>query len=236
MSTYIDMKINLDEACKELSQKLKKYPDRIHTVLVKILNETAKKGKVDLAEQARKVYDVKDEAFVKDIKQTRATKSNLTSVLYTKGKPIDLIRFNTAPVRYNPYNRPSFGVKANVLKGAPQKTLINSDGNKAFIVKMRSGHVAVAQRLTSYEKAHPKKKKSIKEVVNDFARSAASKNKERTDNKFKVLYGPSVPKMLGDVEKVYGVVRPELEKYMLEITKKQILRELKYQNYLKTKK
>lgn len=223
------MKINLDEACKELTQKLKKYPDRIHTVLVKILNETAKKGKVDLAEQARKVYDVKDEAFVKDIKQTRATKSNLTSVLYTKGKPIDLIRFNTAPVRYNPYNRPPFGVKANVLKGAPQKTLINSAGNKAFIVKMKSGHVAVAQRP-------PTQKKSIKEVVNDFARSAASKNKERTDNKFKVLYGPSVPKMLGDVEKVYGVVRPELEKYMLEITKKQILRELKYQNYLKTKK
>ena len=50
------------------------------------------------------------------------------------------------------------------------------------------------------------------------------------------LYGPSVPQMLGNVDKVYGVVKPDLQQYLLESTQKKIIEELQYQKFRDSKK
>lgn len=222
------MVVDVTEAVKEIQDKLKGFENRMPTVLAKAVNETARKARVDLAEQARKVYAVKDVAFEKQIKLKNATKNKATAILMVKSAHTDLNRFNATPVRYSPTNRPAYGVKVNVLNGNSQKELTRpSDGVKAFIVKYKSGHVGVAQRKVD-------SRSRLRKIMNSFARQMGLGKRE--DNKIKTLYGPTISQMLGNIDRVYGVVEPDLQSMLQEAVKHQIDRELHYQNFLKTSK
>lgn len=70
--------------------------------------------------------------------------------------------------------------KANVLKQGSSNRPLEIDGIKAFVAKFASGHVALAQR----------------------------RGKDRLP--IKTFYSSSIPNMIGDEKRVYGVVEPQM--------------------------
>jgi Prophage minor tail protein Z (GPZ). len=152
------------------------------------LNEVAKKARDMLAEKAQETYALKTNSFKKDMKIKRATKGNLEAVIKTKGGVLELRDFKASPSGYVPGRRKgSLGVKGKVLKSSSMKRL-DLGGNKAFIIRFKSGHISVAQRVPGKRmKSNPQK---------EFV---------------KKLLSPSIPKMIGNEKKVYGIVRPRIE-------------------------
>lgn len=73
-------------------------------------------------------------------------------------------------------------------------------GIKAFIVQFQSGHISVAQRRTK-------------------ARLPVKK-----------LFSTSIPKMIGDEKRVYGVLRPQIQSILNSKVQESIAKEIKRQN------
>ena len=170
---------------ERIELKLKNCRDKAPLALKNAVNATARDAKKDLANKAKETYAVKSPRFKKAIAQKNATKSKPTAILKITGKVNELADF-----KYKE-NEGANAARGKVLKSGGLKTLQKGD-LKAFITKFDSGHVAVAQRMTS-------------------ARLPVKK-----------LLSPSIPTMIGSEAKVYGVVKPNIQKNLQKNIQKQI--------------
>lgn len=94
----------------------------------------------------------------------------------------------TLPLKSFKFTKPKSGVKAQVLKDGGLKILVK-DGKKAFYNKIgnKNDHYGIAQRTGRPSNKDPKRE-AIKE-----------------------LFSNSIPKMLGNEKRVYGIVEPRIE-------------------------
>jgi len=180
-------KITIHAIEKKLNNVSSKAPD----VLKKAINETAKQARKQLAIEAQKTYVMKIGRFNKAMTVKNATKSHLEAVIGSTGSVTELKDFKVSPSRVQTGENKPIIVKAKGLRKNSMKKLQKGD-LKAFVIKFKSGHVSVAQRMT-------KKRLPVK-----------------------ILYSTSIPKMLGNEQKVFGVVEPDIYKKLQDNLNKYI--------------
>lgn len=192
-----------NDTLPEIERRLGSMSDQARPVLKRALNNTAKRARKMLAEEARKKYAVKQANFNKGMKIKNATNRKPDAIINVTGRPNELKGFKVSPSTYRTGNDRPDVVKAKVIKANPQKELIRPrDHVKAFIVKFKSGHVTLAQR---------RGKKSLP-----------------IDTKFSV----SNPQMVGS-KRVYQLLRPDIAAMLEAEIERQIDRQLRKGAYKK---
>ncbi len=174
----------------QIETRLGRMQNQAPSVLKNAINQTAKQARKDLASEAQKKYTIKNAGFNRAMRLKAASVSNMEAVITASGAPIPLKNFRVS--------KAGGRVRAQVLKSGGLKEL-EVGGRKAFVNNIaRKGqtrkrdtakggkgtqvkHMSVAQRLT--EKRLP-----IKE-----------------------LYSNSIPIMIGNEDRVYGVVKPHIQ-------------------------
>lgn len=195
------IEFGIDEvSLSRVRAKLLLFENQVPNVIKRALNATARDAKTTLAEKARETYAVKSPKFKKAIGQKNATASNLVATLKITGKATALSDFK--------YRRHSGGAsaKGKLYKDGSLKDLSLNDKLKAFVVKYHSGHVAVVRR----------------DPPNKYTNGISKRKGTGGDTtKLKEFYSPSIPRMIGNELKVYGIVKPKIQ----ESLKKHINRE-----------
>lgn len=199
MITY---QVDMDDLLK-IESVLKMTKDKSKMVLRGALNETAKDVRNLLADEAAKVYVMKRNKFFKHMVIDKAKVSNLVATVHSSGRVNELYDFKVSPYRFQPRNKPPHHkgkvVKQNAMKELILKPGTAGDQYKAFVVRYRSGHITIGQRVPGKRM----KSKPEKEFV-------------------KTLLSPSIPGMLGDEKRVYGIVAPKIEDILAEHVRTQI--------------
>ena len=184
------IEFGIDEvSLSRVRAKLLLFENQVPNVIKKALNATARDAKTTLAEKARETYAVKSPKFKKAIGQKNATASNLVATLKITGKATALSDFK--------YRRHSGGAsaKGKLYKDGSLKDLSLNDKLKAFVVKYHSGHVAVVRR----------------DPPNKYTNGISKRKGTGGDTtKLKEFYSPSIPRMIGNELKVYGIVKPKI--------------------------
>lgn len=186
---------------KRIERRLGEMGSRAPVVLKNAINQTAKQARKRLGTEAQKTYTVKNVGFNKAMKLKSATVSEMEAVIRAKGEPIPLKNFRTS--------KSGGAVKAQVLKSGSLKPLQKGE-LKAFVNNVaRKGQV---------RKKDTKKGKAGTQVTH----VAVAQRKGNARLPIKTLYSNSVPMMLGNEERVYGIVEPEIGKMLQENVEKQI--------------
>ena len=199
MITY---QVDMDDLLK-IESALNMTKDKSKLVLRGALNETAKEVRNLLADEAAKTYVMKRSKFLKHMAIDKAKVSNLEAIIHSSGRVNELYDFKVSPYKFQPHNKPAYH-KGQVMKQNGMGKLILKPGTardqyKAFVVRYQSGHITIGQRVPGKRM----KSKPEKEFV-------------------KTLLSPSIPGMLGNEEKVYGVVAPKIEDILAEHIRQQI--------------
>lgn len=183
---------------------------KLNSILKAAINRTARQVKSWLPEEVEDRYHIKRIGQVKKgLKMTGAKVSNPVAHIISSGHANDLYDFNVTSRRYNPSNRPVAGHKANVLRANSPVALMlkpnaSKDKYRAFVVKYKSEHVAIAQRIPGKKMKGNSKKEAIRN-----------------------LYSISTPAMLGYEKGVMAKVSPKTEALLASEVAKGIERYLK---------
>ena len=195
------IEFGIDEvSLSRVRAKLLLFENQVPNVIKKALNATARDAKTALADKARETYAVKSLRFKKAIRQKNATASNLVATLKITGKATALSDFK--------YRRHGGGASARgkLYKDGSLKDLSLNDKLKAFVVKYHSGHTAVVRR----------------DPPGRYTKGISERRRTGGDTtKLKEFYSPSIPRMIGNEAKVYGIVKPKIQ----ESLKKHLSRE-----------
>lgn len=183
---------------QRIELKLKDMKAKAPQALKNAVNATARDAKKDLADKAKETYAVKSPRFKKAIAQKNATASKPTATLIITGKANALSDF-----KYKS-NSGATGARGKLYKANALKSL-DAGSLKAFVVTFASGHVAVVRRDPPNQ---------YKDVV--------ARRKIGDTTKIKEFYSPSIPRMVGNEAKVYGIVKPNIEKNLQKNIQKQI--------------
>lgn len=149
----IDLQINTGNSSKEIARLLHGIPGDSRTILKNALNAAARQSLKMLKEDTKKKYDVKAAAFKKgkdgsNIQIKGAKKNNLDAVIMISSRKLELVKFKYSPLKQpDPKSLPEF-IRGRVLKTGSMKKLAKF-GNKAFLVKYKSGHLTIAARESS---------------------------------------------------------------------------------------
>lgn len=192
----------------EIEAALGMAKDKSKQVLKTAINNTAKETVNLLINTAKETYAIREKREIKKtLSLDKAKISNLTATITSKGRVNELYNFKVTPNIYVRGGGVPGGYKGKVVKSnAHGKKLIlkpGADGDeyKAFIVKYRSGHMTVGQRVLGKRmKSNPQK---------EFVKS---------------LLSPSVPKMLGNEQGVFGIVQPKMYNMLQRNIQSQIQR------------
>ena len=122
-------------------------------ILRAAINNSAKEVKKRLERDAAKRYAINQggQAAYRQInKIKKATIGNLAAIVEAKDGPIELFKYKVNDRTYYPggVGAPK-QIKAKALKKSPYKPLANP-GYKAFVVKYKSGHISVAERVVPH--------------------------------------------------------------------------------------
>lgn len=205
---------NIEQIEKRLGAMREKAPK----VLKLAVNDTARKAKSRLAAEAKKTYAVKVSGFNQDMKIKFATNSNHVATIRCQGRKIPLYKFAHrngrlgSEVYYNPttrrkqIGRGGIGASGKQLK---ESQFQQSDTAKLkwFIAKMSSGHTGIFQRNEGVKRGEGGKgSPEIKQIM-----------------------GPSIPEMIGNEKRVYGIVEPHIQSDLEAAVTRHIMRALKGQ-------
>lgn len=182
--------------------------DKSKMVLRTAINNTAKQTVNLLADEANRQYHITKGKVKKTITTKKATTRNMEAVI-TSAEPVnELFDFKVSPRTYIRGGGVPQGYKGNVRRDKSASKLILKPGSsgdqyKAFVVRYKSGHMTVGQRVPGKRmKSNPGK---------EFV---------------KTLLSPSTPNMLGYEQGVYGVVEPKMYDMLQQNIQTQIQRYL----------
>lgn len=182
--------------------------DKSKMVLRTAINNTAKQTVTLLSDEANRIYHIPKARVKKTISTKKATVGNLEAIITSKEPVNELYDFKVSPRTYIRGGGVPGGYKGNVRRDKPAKRLTLNPGAagdqyKAFVVRYKSGHITVGQRVPGKRM----KSKPAKEFV-------------------KSLLSPSTPNMLGYEQGVYGIVEPKMYDMLQQNIQTQIQRYL----------
>lgn len=182
--------------------------DKSKMVLRTAINNTAKQTVTLLVNEANKQYYIAKSKVRKTMSTKKATAGNLEAII-TSSEPVkELYDFKVNPRTYIRGGGVPGGYKGNVRRDKSASKLILRPGAigdkyRAFVVRYKSGHITVGQRVPG------------------------KRMKSKPDKEFvKTLLSPSTPNMLGYEQGVYGVVEPKMYDMLQQNIQAQILRYL----------
>lgn len=200
----IHFDVNMDDLV-EIEAALGMVKDKSKHVLRTAINNTAKQTVNLLVDEAKAQYLINKPTGVrKTMTLDKATIGRLYAVVRSNGKTSELYDFSVKPRAYTPKARPAGGHKGNVVRlnaaGQLEFGSITKSGrftnprdpHKAFVVMYSSGHVSVAQRVPGTKRGTP--------------RADHPEGEEAIKN----LRAVSIPKMLGNEQTVFGIVKPKV--------------------------
>lgn len=175
------------------------------------VNDTARKARSRLAKEAQKEYEVKGVGINKAVHIQFATTSSQTAVLRYTGKKIPLYQFKRrsgtlgSERYYNPtLHRIQTGKGG---RGASGKLLKNSSFQSDNGAKLK-WFIANMGKHTGI-----------------FQRTGVPRNQgSRGNPEVKEKMGKSIPEMIGDAKRVYGVVEPHIKSDLKEAVNHHVLR------------
>lgn len=191
INVSIDATDQLAEVERMLGDMKKKAPGTLRNAV----NATARKMRTQLHQQAKKVYVTKEYNYKNEMEIRKASISTLTARIRTSGERTALSKHKVSPERLaHGKGRPK-QYKAKVLR---QSTLtVMQDGDlKSFLVRFKSGHLALVQRNPKEEYDNPDERIKQYGLGADLSRIVEKRTL-------------SIAEMLGS-SKVYGVVEPEM--------------------------
>lgn len=155
------------------------------TVVQRAINNTIKQVSRDVGKQAKQKYIVSQPEVRKTLQITKATRRNLTGVVSSSDeKKPRLYGFRVLPkeVITQPEAKPE-AYAARIKKRVKEKELKGNSGrSKAFVARMRSGHIGIFQRMLGRKTANGKEKLAE-------------------------LYGMSIPDMVGSRDVAFEIQR-----------------------------
>lgn len=192
----------------KVERKLGRMKSEAPKALKNAINQTAKQARKDLASEAQKTYVVKTGGFNKAMKIKNASAGSLEATIKATGAPLPLKDFRIS--------KAGGQVKAQVLKSGSLKPLVK--GNiKAFVNN-------IARR------GQTRKRDTSKGAKGTNVRHLAVAQRLAGDRlPIKTFYGNSIPVMIGNEKRVYGVVRPSIEEHLQENVDKQVRKILEAQ-------
>lgn len=166
---YVEM-----EGLHELESDLGMLRDKSNIVLRGAINETAKTVNNEMVEGAHKKYIYKSKKA--DIKNAntvkKATVSKLESQISAVGPSNELLDFRVSPMVYIPGSRsgaPNWykarSIRSNPFQRIALRPNAAGDKYKAFIVRYKSGHFALAQRVPGEQMRSKPWKEAVKSLL-----------------------------------------------------------------------
>lgn len=183
------VRFEVDEiTLRDIERRLGLMRARAPFVFKNALNATARDARTDLWAKANATYAIKKGGFNKDMTLKQATTTTLESVLLTRGAPIEMIRFGVRNRAATP--------QVEILRGH-----LKSMGKRSFVnnVNPHGTHLAVAKYTGKAESKHSGK--------GSRKNSGYRKNRLGIEKKFSV----SSPQMIGNEQRVYGIVEPNIQ-------------------------
>lgn len=136
--------------------------DRMNDVLKKAINETASKGKRDIWKGVKRTYTLKG-FTAGDVKRKGYSVRHPGAVLTVTGPVLGILEnYETTP------NVDEDAAKARVFRSGALRSLeIHNSTSvyKAFVARMKSGHVGIFQRVPGKQMKSNPKKQAIKEIM-----------------------------------------------------------------------
>lgn len=173
-------------------------------VLREAINKTARDAQKKLIDRAREVYLYKKGLAKKDLVLTRATNTNLVAKLQASGAGTELYHFSAkGPVAWNETIPGAPATRGHAVRNTSMTSLVNQN-IKAFIARMPSGHTTIVRRSPDW----------------------MGKNSSLGERYLQTILTVSVPGMIGDEERVWNYVSPELGRTLNEEVTKAINRRL----------
>lgn len=166
---YVEM-----EGLHKIESDLGMLRDKSSLVLKGAINETAKTVNKEMVDGAYKKYvyrkkksDIKNANTVK-----KATVGRLQSKISAVGPVNELLDYRVSPMRYIPGSRsgaPNW-YRARVMRSQPFERMAlrpeaSGDKYKAFIVRYKSGHFALAQRVPGEQMKSKPWKEAVKSLL-----------------------------------------------------------------------
>lgn len=207
MSVTIET-VNLEQVERRLGLMKEKAPK----VLKLAVNDTARKARSRLAKEAKKTYTVKVAGFNRVMNIKLATNSRPMAIISSKGKKIPMGKFayrlgTLGPGRYfNPTlhhyqtGKGGTGASGKLLKNSSLKAS-QAARLKWFVAKMGSGHTGVFHRNAGMKRGQ---KGEVSEIM-----------------------GASIPEMLGNEKRVYGIVKPYIQSDLKAAVNRHVSRALR---------
>lgn len=201
---------------KQVERRLGAMAQKAPKVMKLAVNDTARKARSRLAKEAQKTYTVKTVGFNRVMGIMYATNSKQEAIVYARGKKIPLGKFSTRSGALGPgkYYNPTLHRRQTGKGGAGASgKLLKSSGYKSskkaelkwFVAKMKNGHKGVFRRNAGIKRhCGSKENPEISEVM-----------------------GLSVPQMIGNEKRVYGIVKPYIQSDLKEAVDRHVLRALK---------
>lgn len=122
---------------KELTDLI---PKQVPVVTARAINRSADAAKTQAARSVRTVYVIKHRDVLSTMKIRRATPSNLTSDIRSRGSVMELMKFKVRPGKPDPQRKRRITV--SVKKGSTKKIV------GSFVAGMGSGHINVFTRVS----------------------------------------------------------------------------------------
>ena len=174
----------------QIETRLGRMQNQAPSVLKNAINQTAKQARKDLASEAQKKYTIKNAGFNRAMRLKAASVSNMEAVITASGAPIPLKNFRVS--------KAGGRVRAQVLKSGGLKEL-DVGGRKAFV-----NNIARKGQTRKRDTAKGGKGTQVKHM------SVAQRLTEKRLH-IKELYSKSIPIMIGNEDRVYGVVKPNIQ-------------------------
>lgn len=210
ISGGIYFQVEMDDL-REIEQALGMVKDKSKQVLKTAINNTARQTMNLMVTESARRYQITQRVQVKKTLSLdkKATASSLEAIVTSKGRVNELYNFKVNPRVYVRGGGVPGGYKGKVLRvGSSGKKLElkpgDGDSYKAFVVRYKSGHITVGQRVPG------------KRMKSDPTKEAV-----------KTLLSPSVPNMLGYEKGVFKVLKPKMYDLLQKNIQTQIIRYLK---------
>lgn len=130
-------------------------------VIQRAINNTIKQVSKDVGNEAKKVYVISQTEVKKTLSTKKATKRDLTGIVSSSDdKKPRLYGFKVQPksVIVNPADKPE-AYAARIKKRVKEKPLTgNQERSKAFVARMKSGHIGVFERMEGRKTSSGKEK------------------------------------------------------------------------------
>ncbi|MCM1307576.1 MAG: hypothetical protein NC223_03155 [Butyrivibrio sp.] len=194
----IEVNVDLDDKMlNSIKRKLEHLDGNADSVLKSVLDDVTAKIKADITEQTAGRYHITKGAIRK---ASKIKKSKSGAVVTVKGPVLSMTKFKVSPARpiLKAKNRPD-RLSAAVKRGGLKPV---SADPKAFVAKMKSGHIGVFQRTGRWDSSvHPTRTRNFnRKRPGNSRRQKGEKEKTGHNEVITELFSPAVPWMVGNEE------------------------------------